>query len=226
MKNPLTEAATGVVSLAPDLEQIAARIGIGALSGFAVAGVYALTLGRHRPDQRSLPTTLVLLSILVAAITIVIGDSVSRAFGLVGALSIVRFRSVVENTSDTAFVIFSVALGMAAGAGPEYWVLALVALPVVGISAYVMTWLDSSANGFKPGILSVKIAVGLAPEILHPTFAQFLKSYRLNTVNTAKQGAVIELTYLAKPKEFGQIHTFIAAMNKLDGVSSVEWKSD
>jgi len=39
----------------------------------------------------------------------------SRAFSLVGALSIVRFRTVVRDTQDTAYVIFAVAVGMAEG---------------------------------------------------------------------------------------------------------------
>ena len=58
-----------------------------------------------------------LLSILIAMVTQVIGDNVARAFSLVGALSIVRFRTVVRDTVDTAFVIFAVAVGMAVGAG-------------------------------------------------------------------------------------------------------------
>src|SRR2546430_13730647 len=45
--------------------------------------------------------------------TQVIGDNVARAFSLVGALSIVRFRTVVRDTQDTAYVIFAVVVGMA-----------------------------------------------------------------------------------------------------------------
>ena len=49
-----------------------------------------------------------LLSILIAMVTQVIGDNIARAFSLVGALSIVRFRTVVRDTQDTAYVIFAV----------------------------------------------------------------------------------------------------------------------
>src|SRR3712207_7408096 len=79
---------------------------------------------RRPPRSTLFPyTTLfrsVLLAVLVALVTLVIGDSTARAFGLVGALSIVRFRTVVEDTRDTAFVIFAVALGMAAGRSEEH----------------------------------------------------------------------------------------------------------
>ncbi len=62
------------------------------------------------------PATLVFLCLLIAMVTQVIGDNVARAFSLVGALSIVRFRTSVRDTKDTAFVIFAVAIGMAVGA--------------------------------------------------------------------------------------------------------------
>ena len=70
-------------------------------------------------EAESFVVTLVLLTILIAMVTQVIGDNVARAFSLVGALSIVRFRTVVRDTQDTAYVIFAVAVGMAVGAEPS-----------------------------------------------------------------------------------------------------------
>src|ERR1043165_2585027 len=84
--------------------------------GLLVAAIYKGTRPR-RHITPSFPPTLVLLAILIAMVTQVIGDSLARAFGLVGALSIVRFSTVVRDTQDTAFVIFAVVIGMAFGAG-------------------------------------------------------------------------------------------------------------
>ncbi|MEY5032438.1 MAG: hypothetical protein RL354_1469, partial [Planctomycetota bacterium] len=71
--------------------------------GAAIAFVYRWTRGRSA--DRRFVATLVLLTLLLSVTTIVIGDNVARAFSIVGALSIVRFRTVVEDTRDTAFVI-------------------------------------------------------------------------------------------------------------------------
>jgi hypothetical protein len=68
-------------------------------------------------ESAPFPGTLVLLCVLIAMVTQVIGDNVALAFSLVGALSVVRFRTAVRDTKDTAFVIFAVAVGMAIGAG-------------------------------------------------------------------------------------------------------------
>ena len=99
----------------PPLTTIVTRMAIALLCGLSVSALYRVTLGRGRKNLRTLPTTLVLLAVLIAVVTLVIGNNVARAFGLVGALSIVRFRTVVEDTRDTAFVIFSVVVGMAVG---------------------------------------------------------------------------------------------------------------
>src|SRR5688572_3590564 len=103
--------------------------------GGAVAFVYRRTRGTGEASP-SFTVTLVLLSILIAMVTQVIGDNVARAFSLVGALSIVRFRTVVRDTQDTAFVIFAVGVGMAVGAG-NHWV-AIGGIGVVGLAALLM----------------------------------------------------------------------------------------
>jgi len=90
------------------------RLVLSMLFGGLVTLIYRAT----RPADEVAPSftvTLVLLCILIALVTQVIGDNVARAFSLVGALSIVRFRTVVRDTQDTAFVIFAVAVGMASG---------------------------------------------------------------------------------------------------------------
>src|SRR6187549_1761836 len=107
------------------------------LASLVLGGVVALIYRRARSeDASSFTATLVLLSILIAMVTQVIGDNVARAFSLVGALSIVRFRTVVRDTQDTAYVIFAVVIGMAVGSS-DLWV-AIIGLGVVGATAAVL----------------------------------------------------------------------------------------
>jgi hypothetical protein len=204
-----------------------ARVVLAMLAGFLAAAVYAVTFGRRRKDARSLCTTLVLLAVLVAVVIQVIGDSAARAFGLVGALSIVRFRTVVEDTADTAFVIFAVTLGMAVGAG--YAVLAGICVPAIALVAVVMNSYDRRkevGNGFAA--LTVRFGLGFDPEpLLRPLFDTHLASHRLTATGTAKQGAAVELVYAAKLKNpaAAAALALIADLNKVDGVQGVEWKT-
>src|SRR5262245_57997963 len=109
------------------------RLGVAMLFGGVVAFVYRRT---RRVAAGSFTTTLLLLSILIAMVTQVIGDNVARAFSLVGALSIVRFRTVVRDTQDTAYVIAAVAVGMAVGAG--HFGVAIAGLGMLAVAAFAM----------------------------------------------------------------------------------------
>src|SRR5206468_11361947 len=135
---PFTEEAA-----APDpvlgIDEILLRLGLGAAFGVAVGAVYYLTQKKKRGEAASFVSTLVLLAILLAMVSMVIGSDIARAFSLVGALAIVRFRTVVEDTRDTAFVIFAVIAGMAAGAGA--YRVAAFGIPIVAVMAWALrTW--------------------------------------------------------------------------------------
>src|SRR5690348_15268879 len=123
---------------------VLARLILALALGGLVSWIYCRTR-KHEPIAPSFPTTLVLLSVLIAMVTQVIGDNVARAFSLVGALSIVRFRTVVRDTQDTAYVIFAVVVGMAIGA-KNPWV-AIIGLGIVGFAAFVMMLLRPGPAG-------------------------------------------------------------------------------
>src|SRR5215471_708600 len=129
------------------LQTMALRLGLALVFGGLVAVIYRGTHARDKADGHALATTLVLLSVLIAMVSLVMGNSVARAFSLVGALSIVRFRTVVEDTRDTAFVIFSVIVGMAAGAG--LLLVPLVGIPTVGVSALLLDRWGAVGRGPK-----------------------------------------------------------------------------
>src|SRR5947208_2808474 len=118
------------------LAMLTVRLAMAFALGCVVAGVYRVTHGKGPEQAAGLLATLVLLTVLICMVTLVIGNSVARAFSLVGALAIVRFRTVVEDTRDTAFVIFAVAAGMTVGAG--FLAAAAVGVPVVGLAALLL----------------------------------------------------------------------------------------
>jgi hypothetical protein len=207
------------VSLTESLIRIASAI----LGGIIVAWFYRLSVGRNRRNNQGLPTTIVLLSALIAVVTQVIGESTARAFGLVGALSIVRFRAVVEDTGDTAFVIFAVVIGMGFGAGQLE--LSSFAIPLVGLTAVIMSLFQSSP-ALKPYQLTLRVPMGTDPDtLLASVFGEHLITHRLNKVETAQKGAQFELTYVVKLQPKQTPLSLINALSKLENVQGVEWKS-
>src|SRR5438477_2908777 len=134
------------------------RLALALLLGGIVSWIYCRT--RKNTDiAPSFPTTLVLLSVLIAVVTQVIGDSVARAFSLVGALSIVRFRTIVRDTQDTAYVIFAVVMGMAVGA-KNPWV-AFLGLGMTGLAAFAMSLRPQAVLESAPDyLLNMRVGVG------------------------------------------------------------------
>jgi uncharacterized membrane protein YhiD involved in acid resistance len=61
--------------------------------------------------------SLVILSMITSVVILVIGNNLARAFGLVGAMSIIRFRTAVRDVQDIVFIFFALSIGMAAGVG-------------------------------------------------------------------------------------------------------------
>ncbi len=85
-------------------------------AGLLIGLVYKAT-HRGLTYSQNFVVTLVLMCITVSAVMMVIGSNLARAFALVGALTIVRFRTVIKDTRDTAFVFFALTEGIAAGTG-------------------------------------------------------------------------------------------------------------
>ena len=86
------------------------------VSGLVIGMVYKAT-HRGLTYSQNFVVTLVLMCITVSAVMMVIGSNLARAFALVGALTIVRFRTVIKDTRDTAFVFFALTEGIASGTG-------------------------------------------------------------------------------------------------------------
>ena len=61
--------------------------------------------------------SLVILALITSIVIMVIGNNLARAFGLVGAMSIIRFRTPVKEPLDIIYIFFSLSIGMAAGVG-------------------------------------------------------------------------------------------------------------
>ncbi len=79
-----------------------------------LAKLYMVTHGGYS-YSKSFLQTIVLVGVTVALIMIIIGSDIARAFALVGAMSIVRFRTPVKDARDLVFVFAAIAIGMACG---------------------------------------------------------------------------------------------------------------
>ena len=198
------------------------RLVLAFLFGGAVAWVYCRTRKSH-PIAPSFPTTLVLLSVLIAMVTQVIGDSVARAFSLVGALSIVRFRTVVRDTQDTAYVIFAVVVGMSIGA-KNPWV-AVIGLGVVGAAAFLMMVIRPTPEDDEDPDYVLSLRVGLGQDLnklLDGQCEPHITDRKLLSMGTGKQGIALTVIYAVRLRPGGSPDELVRVLNRTEGVQSVQ----
>jgi hypothetical protein len=213
----LTKALAETQSVDP--WQILIRLVASLVLGWAVAWVYSRTT-RGEESAASLPTTLVLLCVLIAMVTQVIGDNVARAFSLVGALSIVRFRTVVRDTRDTAFVIFAVVVGMATGS-QHPWV-ALLGILVVGGASFLLAWRDGKPAAPAQAGMILRLRAGLGTSLdalLHELLPG--GTFRLLSLGTAKQGTSLDAAYEIHLAEGQSPEELVKQLHRMDGIYDV-----
>lgn len=197
------------------------RLAVSLVLGLAVVGIYRATR-RSASITATFPATLVLLSILIAMVTQVIGDNLALAFSLVGALSVVRFRTSVRDTKDTAFVIVAVVVGMATGLGQT--MVALCGLVAVGIAAFLFR--DRavvSAVASREMILVLRLVwtAELEAQVVG-LLARFASDVEALSAGTIKQGVGLELTYQMRLLPTTTLTHLVNELTRLEGVHSVE----
>jgi uncharacterized membrane protein YhiD involved in acid resistance len=118
------------VSEKAELLQAVVSLPIAAALGAALA---------FRPQRRGTPPrdpaviqTQIILALVGALVMLVVGASLARAFGIVGAASLVRYRSKIDDPKDAGVMLSCLALGLAAGVG-IYWIAALSTLFILAV---------------------------------------------------------------------------------------------
>ena len=184
-----------------------------ALSVFIV-NIYVWT--HAKVPQKSFTDTLIILCMLISVVMVVIGDSIARAFSLVGALSIIRFRTAIQDPRDIGFVFYALGVGMAVGAGnPSVAILATFLIGTIILCMYHWHLRFGNDNEFN-------LEFCLPPDenaetVYRPLFDKYLIYERL-LEQRIKKTQQIELTYrvrLANPQEW------LAFFNELSGIENV-----
>jgi uncharacterized membrane protein YhiD involved in acid resistance len=189
------------------------------LLGFFIAFIYRKTY-RGYSYSASFLQTLILVTMITAVVIMLIGNNLARAFGLVGAMSIIRFRTALKDTWDMAFIFWSLALGLAAGSGNHTIGIA------GGISIGSVIWILYRVHfGFmqhKELLLRfwMSIKQGEKPVYLH-VFDKYLSHHSMLNVRGTPSSKFIELSFFVRLKKSDESQQLIQDLNALEGVDRV-----
>lgn len=185
-----------------------------AAAGFLISLIYKFT---HKKEgyMQGYVLTLVMLPAIISLIILLINDT-SKALGLAGAFSLVRFRSAPGDPKDIAYIFFSMAVGVGCGLG--YIAYAFSFLILLGA---VMVIMDAVKYGVPAtSSMTLKITVpenlnyqGLFDKVLDENTV----SWRLKRVKTVDFGTLFDLVYSIELKNDIDQKKFIDSIRTLNG---------
>ncbi|MCA9929085.1 MAG: DUF4956 domain-containing protein [Anaerolineales bacterium] len=189
-----------------------------ALSAF-IGWIYQIT---HRGTSytQSFVFTLVLNGMIVALVMMIVGSSIARAFSLVGALSIIRFRNAVKETRDVGFIFFTMAIGMAVGT--QFYLLATIGAVVISLVILLMIRFNWFAREMSSQILRVQVSNDMPFDSLFDrAFLKYTHSSELISADSVHSGMLTELTYSIGMKHSNQVQEFLSEIQKVSGNNKV-----
>ncbi len=205
-------AATGVTGLAAQFKSISPTdlfisIGLGFVVGLIIALVYRKTY-RGVLYSPSFAITLIMLTLITTPVVMCIKSDIALSMGMVGALSIVRFRTAVKDPMDTAYMFWALTMGILLGAG-----LHLIALIVVLIIAVLMFILSIAKFNQANAYLLVLHYDEYCEQSINAELRRSVKSSKLRSKTLTRAGA--EMTYEVRLSER---HEVVARMLDIEGV--------
>lgn len=207
--------------------QPAALPGATVLQGLLLAGALGLGVAatwrlvqRETPDAANLPITLILLAQTSALVMMVIGNSLARAFSLVGALAIIRFRARISNPLDIAFVFLALAVGI--GTGVLAWSVATLGAAVICLVMLALGGVN--ALGAREQIRLVRCDVASYEGIessVDAVLSRHTKRHTLDQALSLRFGEMFSYRYRVMLVDPSKTELIIRELSQIEGVERV-----
>jgi uncharacterized membrane protein YhiD involved in acid resistance len=176
-----------------------------------------------RPRRRGTPErqpavvqTQIILAVVGALIMLVVGASLARAFGIVGAANLIRYRSKIDDPKDAVVMLCALASGLAAGVG-------LYGLSVVGTLFIVFClWI---IEGFEPQtrVFELSVKMGDKTQDLRPKIEEVLRRFKARyELRTAAEDVITYMVTTPRMLRTDRVSNAIMELDP-DGKGAVEW---
>lgn len=216
MENQLLDAAGSVLTYS--YQEIVINIVLASILGFGLSVVYRYT-HKGLSYSQSFTQTLFFVAIIVAIVMMVIGSSLARAFALVGALSIIRFRTVVKDTRDIAFIFLALAVGMAAGTSNYF--LALTSAVFVSVLAIITYKLNFGALYKSEFILRFSFDQNHDTAAYLEIIKEFSKSSNMLHIEPSGDRQTLRLTYDIALQDDKTAEKMTTSLGNIEGITEV-----
>jgi len=170
--------------------------------------------------SQSFMITNIFVAVIVCMVIMIIGNNLARAFALVGALSIIRFRTVIKDTKDTAYIFWALAAGMASGTGSYF--LAIAGTIFLSGIAFILHFTNYGSIHKSEFILQFRTKVDdQQTPVYNSTVSNYTKTSTLLNAESSGDGKSVKLSFDIVMKEDKTQSEFVSNLSKIPGVSEV-----
>ncbi len=170
--------------------------------------------------SRSFVHALVLLAMIVTIVMLAIGDSLARAFGLFGALALIRFRTPIKDSRDTVFLFLSVAIGITVGV--QNTMLAIVGTAVTLLVALYLFGVRFGERLDHDGVLRFSLpALGEQDELLRRVLRHYCHHFALQSLRDSRHEGSLDFSYLLRLHEPEAHHALVTDVRAIPGAADV-----
>ena len=168
----------------------------------------------------SFVNSIILLAMITSVMMMVIGNNLARAFGLVGAMSIIRFRTAVKDTQDIVFIFFGLCAGMAAGVG--YHKIAIIGTLFIGFIIFILSKTNLTSANQEEYLLQFSYSSnGDETPTYLSVLKKFCKKHKVINVKSIEEYNLLELSYYVKFKNKERNAGFIKELQNVEGVKQI-----
>jgi uncharacterized membrane protein YhiD involved in acid resistance len=176
-----------------------------------------------RPKRRGTPPrtpavlqTQIILAIVGAVIMLVVGASLARAFGIVGAANLIRYRSKIDDPKDAVVMLCTLSVGLAAGVG--LYVLAVISTMFIVGALWVIESFENPVKRFD-----LKVKAGKDSDKLRPKIEAILKRFNLEyELRTSSDEEVCYDVQVPFELQTDRVSNAILRLDP-DGHAAVDW---
>jgi uncharacterized membrane protein YhiD involved in acid resistance len=187
--------------------------------GQVIAWVYYVTHS-GLSYSRSYVQSLILITMVISMVMTVIGNNIITAVGLMGALAIVRFRNIIKDTRDIAFIFCALVVGMATGS--LRYATAITGTIVLCLIILYLFFSDFGAHEPHNGFLRFSLRGSIGPD--HPVatvLRRFCGSYTLISMQDAGFGGPAEYAYQLMIRNTGRNEELISELEQIEGIENI-----
>tara|TARA_B100001057_G_scaffold405159_1_gene418003 strand:- start:68 stop:742 length:675 start_codon:yes stop_codon:yes gene_type:complete len=188
--------------------------------GLAISTIYKIT-HKGLSYSQSFMLTIVFVTVVVCMVMMVIGNNLARAFALVGALSIIRFRTVIKDTKDTSYVFFGLASGMAAGTSSYF--LAIVGTLIISVLSIFLYRTNYGSIYKSEIILRFRALAGLKANTYNKIINKYaITSNILHIEPSSDKKSTNVITFDLVLKKNIDLENMSSELSKIKGLSEIK----